>query len=175
MRIVNLAPENLRQLPSSGCAGCAYWHGGIAEDPVETKGQMIRRGQLKGKVAMDEDGAAMGYIQYGPMETYPEYVKLRQGFGAEEITSAWVITCIMTGKDYRGRGVAKSLLQAVLEEAQSQGRTLEAIGMEEANLEVISTGPATIYRQAGFEESGRFRDKYGVNVLLCTRPIQEGV
>lgn len=172
MQIVDVSRATFEQIPGHDCLGCTYWHGRGEGNPAEVRQQLFGEGTLRGKLALDEAGAAMGFVQYGLIEVYPEFTKLRAGFGADVLPGTWVITCIMTHKDYRGRGVSKQLIKSVVEEATGEGRAVEAIGMEQANLEQISTGPAELYRAAGFEELGRFRDKYGINVLLHHNPTK---
>lgn len=170
MKIVEITSENFDLIPKpidgSSCQDCAYWQGSSGGDAAEQKRQSFIRGVLKGKIALDDKGTAMGYIQYGQAESFPLFNKLRRSFTASEAPNAWVITCIMTHGDFRGRGVSQALLKAVIAEAASQNLTLEAVGFENADFNLISGGPASLYRKAGFIEVERFTDKYGINILL---------
>ena len=165
MKIIDVDATNFQQIKKD-CQSCTYWHECDAADPTEARRSMFANARLKGKLAVDDSGTAIGFVQYGPLELYQEFARLRQGFGTELIPGAWVITCLSTDKGHRGKGIAKALVAALIDEASAQGCVLEASGMEDANFEQVSVGPAELYRQLGFQELARFRDKYGVNVLL---------
>lgn len=165
MRVVEVDAQSFALMPD-GCQSCAYWHGCDKGDKAEARREMFAAGTLKGKLALAEDDKVMGFVQYGPSSGFGEFAKLRQGFGVAASPDSLVITCIATQKPYRNLGVAKALVSAVLAEAASADRQVEAAGMEEADFEQISVGPAELYRKLGFCEIGRYRDEYGVNVLL---------
>lgn len=165
MRVVDVDAGNFSLLPG-GCRDCAYWHGCDGEDKAMVRQRMFAGGRLQGKLALDCDGVVMGFIQYGSLDCYREFARLRQGFNTDVCPDSLVITCLATQKPFRGRGVAKALVAAVLAEGRSAGHSVEAAGMEEADFEHISVGPAELYRKMGFREIARYRDKYGVNVLL---------
>jgi GNAT superfamily N-acetyltransferase len=166
LKIVAVDEATFEQVDTLGCLSCTYWHGPIEGDRCEARREMFRAGRCRGKLALTDDGSVMGFIQYGPLASFGNFAKQRHGFGTEISGGAWVIPCVITHKEHRRKGVSRALLNAVLEEAASEGRPLEAIGMEEADFDHISGGPAELYRTAGFEELGRFRNGYGVNVLL---------
>lgn len=166
MKIVTVDETTFEQLNTLGCLSCTYWHGSIEGDRCEARRAMFRADCCRGKLALTDDGAVMGFIQYGPLASFGNFAQSRHGFDMGSPSDAWVIPCIITHKKHRRKGVSRALLNAVLDEATAEGRPLEAIGMEEADFDHISGGPAGLYRTAGFEELGRFRDGYGVNVLL---------
>ncbi|MFZ5825274.1 MAG: GNAT family N-acetyltransferase [Bacillota bacterium] len=166
MKIIAVDEATFEQVHALGCLSCTYWHGPVEGDRCEARREMFRDGRCRGKLALTDDGSAMGFIQYGPLATFPTFAELRHGFDVDIPSHAWVIPCIITHKEHRRQGVSRALLTAVLAEAATEGRTLEVIGMEEADFDHISGGPAGLYRTAGFEQLGQFRDGHGMNVLL---------
>lgn len=170
---VDAATFDLLPQPSmhgSDCRTCTYWQGKPEGDKLAAKRALFEQGQLHGKLATGADGAPIGFVQYGPASSFPAYKRFRREFDAEILPDTWVMTCLMTHRDHRGQGVARALLRAVMEEASANGRTLEAMGMEEADWDHISVGPAKLYASEGFVELGRNRDQYGVNVLARLVP-----
>ena len=72
-----------------------------------------------------------------------------------EIDNAWVIDSVATMPEYRGRGVAESLLQTVLDEGRKQGYSLAQISL------YIGNEPALrLYKKLGFEVIDETRDTY---------------
>ncbi|MDP2871666.1 MAG: GNAT family N-acetyltransferase [Bacillota bacterium] len=175
MIIVPIDEHTFDQIPApamegADCRSCTYWHGKPSGDPVAGRRGMFACGVLRGKLAKAEDGTPMGFIQYGPMSAFPTFMGFRGEFQAEILPDTWVITCIMTNRGFRGRGVARALLQAVLDEAARENRVIEAMGMEKADLEHLSVGPASLYITAGFTELGRSLDPLGISVLARYTP-----
>lgn len=174
-RIVDVDAQTFDQMPppameGATCQDCTYWQGKVGGDRAAIRRALFAQGRLRGKLALDHEGAAVGFVQYGELEAFPTFAELRGGFSAPPSDGAWVITCLMTHRNARGRGVAKALLAAVMAQASLEGKAVEAAGMEQADLEAVSVGPARIYRQAGFTALGTFEDEYGRNVLLRWPP-----
>jgi len=178
-RITDVDAQTFDQMPppameGATCQDCTYWQGQVDGDRAALRRALFAQGTLRGKLALDLDGTAVGFVQYGELEAFPTFAKLRGGFSVQPSEDAWVITCLMTHRSARGRGVAKALLAAVMAQARREGRAVEAAGMEQADMEMVSVGPAKIYRQAGFRELGAFEDEYGRNVLLRWPPPPAG-
>jgi GNAT superfamily N-acetyltransferase len=88
-----------------------------------------REGRAPGLVAYDGD-EAVGWISIGPRE---DYERLAHSTVLKPIDDkpVWSIVCFVVGRRSRGRGVAKTLLDAGIEYARDHGATmLEAYPVE---------------------------------------------
>lgn len=87
--------------------------------------------------------------------------KLRAQFELAPDPDAWAIGCFFVAPAWRGRGLARRLLAAVLDELRRLGaKRVEAFPRQDAAAEAGEqwTGPAALYRDAGFQparEAGR--------------------
>jgi ribosomal protein S18 acetylase RimI-like enzyme len=73
----------------------------------------------------------------------------------KEIDKAWVIDSVATMPEYRGRGIAERLLQAILDEGRKQGYSLAQINMYAGNEPALR-----LYKKLGFEVIEETQDKY---------------
>jgi GNAT superfamily N-acetyltransferase len=71
---------------------------------------------LRVKVALSDDGAPVGMIQYLPSEH-----TFAQGEGLEVVLCTWVHSYKEGPGDFRGRGIGKALLQAAEDDARERG------------------------------------------------------
>jgi GNAT superfamily N-acetyltransferase len=72
--------------------------------------------------------------------------------------SVWAVTCLLTRKGFRKRGISRALAAAAVEHARSHGAcTLEAYPMTTTNalLEELHPGLVDVYAAAGFTEVSR--------------------
>ena len=76
--------------------------------------------------------------------------------GAESVLDESNIGNIVTHKDYRGRGFATRLFNALLEELKEQGITKVFLEVEHDNAPAIA-----LYKRSGFADYGYRRDYYG--------------
>ncbi len=76
--------------------------------------------------------------------------------GAESVLDESNIGNIVTRKDYRGRGIATRLLNALLEDLKVQGITKVFLEVEHDNAPAIA-----LYKRSGFADYGYRRDYYG--------------
>ena len=76
--------------------------------------------------------------------------------GAESVLDESNIGNIVTHKDYRGRGIATRLFNALLEELKEQGITKVFLEVEHDNAPAIA-----LYKRSGFADYGYRRDYYG--------------
>ena len=112
-----------------------------------------------GLVAYDGD-EAVGWISIGPRE---DYERLAHSTVLKPLDDrpVWSIVCFVVGRQARGRGVARKLLEAGVDYAREHGaRLLEAYPVEVA--EGTRVPPGDVYRgtlsmfeQAGFEVAAR--------------------
>jgi ribosomal-protein-alanine N-acetyltransferase len=76
--------------------------------------------------------------------------------GAESVLDESNIGNIVTHKDFRGRGIATRLFNALLEELKAQGITKVFLEVEHDNAPAIA-----LYKRSGFADYGYRRDYYG--------------
>ena len=98
-------------------------------------------GSLVERVA-EEDGqvvatAAILFIEFPPAFTNPTGIR---GY----------ITNMYTSPDYRGKGIATSLLEKLMEEARARNIYMIFLGASKMG--------KPVYRKFGFEESGKWMD-----------------
>ena len=73
----------------------------------------------------------------------------------KEIAGAWVVDSVAILPEYRGKGVAAKLLDAILEKGKTQGHSKAQVNM------YIGNEPALhLYRKSGFEIIEEKRDDY---------------
>ena len=76
--------------------------------------------------------------------------------GAESVLDESNIGNIVTNKDYRGRGIATRLFDALLKELKEQGIVKVFLEVEHDNAPAIA-----LYEKSGFTKYGHRRDYYG--------------
>lgn len=76
--------------------------------------------------------------------------------GAESVLDESNIGNIVTHKDYRGRGIATRLFDALLKELKEQGIVKVFLEVEHDNAPAIA-----LYEKSGFTKYGHRRDYYG--------------
>ena len=109
------------------------------------------------------DGEPAGWCAVEPRPNYAGLVRVSRVPWAgrdEDRTdeSVWAVTCLLTRKQYRRRGVSRALAAAAVEHARSHGaRALEAYPMTttDALLEELHPGLYDVYAAAGFTEVSR--------------------
>lgn len=88
----------------------------------------------------DEGGEAVGYASYGPFRT-------GEGYGRTVENSIYV------RQDRQGRGIARTLMQALITEAQNQGRHTMMAGIGLPN-----GASVRLHESLGFVEVGRLKE-----------------
>jgi GNAT superfamily N-acetyltransferase len=111
-------------------------------------------GRAPGLVAY-ESGAAVGWISIGPREDY-ERLAHSKVLAPVDATPVWSIVCFVVGRQARGRGVARTLLDAGIAYARDHGAVaIEAYPIEIPDGErvpsaIVFRGTLTMYERAGF-------------------------
>ncbi len=143
-------------------------HRRVMKDAVK---DTARDGRAPGLVAYDGD-EAVGWISIGPRE---DYERLAHSTILKPVDDkpVWSIVCFVVGRQSRGRGVARALLDAGIAYAREHGATmLEAYPVEVPEGERIPAanlyqGTLAMFERAGFEIVAR-RPRPG---SATTRPI----
>jgi GNAT superfamily N-acetyltransferase len=110
-------------------------------------------------VAYERDDA-VGWVSVGPREDY-ERLAYSKVLAPIDETPVWSIVCFVVGRRWRGRGVARALLDAAVGYARDHGATtLEAYPVDVADGERIGVGEAdrgtlAMFQRAGFTEVAR--------------------
>ena len=99
-----------------------------------------RQGRGFPVLVADEDGAVLGFASYGDYRPWDGYLHT-------------VEHSIYVHPNAQGRGLGRTLLAALLERAEAQGKRVMVAGIEASNAASIA-----LHRRAGFEEAGVLRD-----------------
>jgi GNAT superfamily N-acetyltransferase len=108
------------------------------------------------------DGEPVGWCAVEPRTAYPRLVRTRTPWtGRDEDKtddSVWAVTCFITRKGFRKRGITYALARATIEFARSRGaRALEAYPMitepgKEITWGELHVGSRNVFADAGFTE-----------------------
>ena len=155
-RIGELTLESLRDLPHR-CRGCVFWELSpleraiaIEADPEFEKEVWCSTVTLHhgtcGKTATI-DGRLVGYALAGPPDVFPR----SESFPARVSKDAWFLATAYVLPDAVGRGVGKSLVQAVLREAKERGKRALECFADRAWAGPDCLLPAGFCEQVGFK------------------------
>lgn len=117
---------------------------------------LVQAGVFTGLLAY-EGAQAVGWLSFGPRE---DYAKLARSPVMKPVDDqpVWSVICFVVRPTHRGRGVARALLAAAMQEARQRGVTLEAYPVDKAGPlddDTLWFGPASLYTEAGFTEVAR--------------------
>ena len=110
--------------------------------------------QAPGLMAFDGD-RAVGWVSLGPRTDFERIVRSRV-IPTVDDRPVWSVVCFAVSEAARGRGVARTLLEAAVEHARTQGATaVEAYPVRLAADEAIHpdaafTGTLPLFERAGF-------------------------
>lgn len=137
----------------------------------ESAESLIKEGIMHGYLAYD-DGLAIGWCNANERQNYIRVGSFDPGKQQKEdyyISSGEKgkiksLVCFEIAPGYRGKGVAKALLQRVCEDAKSEGFELVEVypQLSEAYSPLDFNGPVTMYQNAGFEEA----DRHGKTIVM---------
>ncbi len=149
------------------CGGCwCMWWKLKRSQFVQGKGKgnkkafkkSIEKGEIPGLIAY-ADGEPVGWCAVAPREQYPTLERSRVLKRVDE-APVWSVVCFFVAKPFRGRGVTKHLLRAVVEYARKSGaKIVEGYPIEPKKGHMpdvfVYTGLASAFRSAGFVEVAR--------------------
>lgn len=125
------------------------WGARTAEQNMALRKELFARGEDDGYLAYDGDDP-VGWCQVGPRDRLG---KLVEQYGLEPDPDVWAITCFYVAQTARGQGVARVLLETVVEDLRARGvARLEAFPRKEDSSDplVVWTGPRSLFEHAGF-------------------------
>lgn len=130
--------------------------GPVLPSDAPRKLQLLARGKaVFGSYAkvLEADGVPAAYCQFGPLSAYPRAQRVRDLY--PKLPSAplpAVITCIATTTTARGRGLARQLVAAVVEDLTARGfSAVEAYPEPEARPDATSAAHPAFWKTCGFE------------------------
>lgn len=163
-----------------GC-WCMYYRlsGAGHEVPRRTTRAKAYRRRLKALVDAGQPPGLIGYrgkvpvgwVSLGPRE---DYAKLARSPVMRPVDgrSVWSIICFVVPSEYRGRGVARTLLDGAVSYARKRGaRFVEAYPVDRpdrSNDETMWFGAKSMYDKAGFVEVARRKPQRPVVRLELT-------
>lgn len=115
--------------------------------------EMIKRGEMQGYLAY-HDGAVVGWCNANDREKFKYVTEMfrRVGYRATD-TKVKSVFCFLTAPEYRGKGVAKLLLERVCLDAAKDGYTaVEAYPFADKGFEYQYHGTSGMYERSGFSE-----------------------
>jgi GNAT superfamily N-acetyltransferase len=102
---------------------------------------------------LEADGVPAAYCQFGPLSAYPRAQRVRDLY--PQLPSSplpAVITCIATTAEARGRGLAKSLVLAVVDDLTGRGfSAVEAYPEPHAAPDATSAANPAFWQSCGFD------------------------
>ncbi|HEY6057483.1 MAG TPA: GNAT family N-acetyltransferase [Candidatus Limnocylindrales bacterium] len=140
---------------------CMYWRLRARDFAASTSAQnrdglrrLAGRQPAPGLVAYD-GGRAVGWIGLGPREDF-ERLERSTLLGRVDDRAVWSIVCFVVARSRRGRGIARTLLDAAIDFAASRGaEALEAYPADTASRRISAaaayTGTLPMFEQAGFD------------------------
>ncbi len=125
-----------------------------------------------------EDGRHVGYLIYqghnlvgwtgsGPKISFP-FLKTKLGSRLSEFSNdTWSIGCLAVQKNFRGKGMADLIVQAVIEKARDSGAVaVEAYPVRPFHEPRVFRGTQRLYERLGFSEAGADQDGAHEVVLM---------
>lgn len=131
-------------------AGWEGWGERTSEENLRLREGLFARGAKDGYL-LYVDGAPAAWCQASPRDELPG---IRADFELEPDPGAWAVSCFFVAPGHRRRGLARRLLEAVLDQLRGLGATrVEAYpritDSEEAG--ELWNGPEAMFRALGFE------------------------
>lgn len=150
------------------CAGCwcMFWRiprkefdANKSPDNKKLMRKIVEKGNSPGIIAFDGP-APIGWCSFAPRD---EYIRLENSRILKPVDEqeVWSVSCFFIDREYRGKGVASSLLAAAVKEARRRGaKILEGYPVEPKEGKKYPAafawhGVPEIFRSAGFKEVAR--------------------
>ena len=126
------------------------WSQRSASDNRRLRDDLIAAGTFDGYLAFD-GAQAVGWCQALPRDRLK---KIGRQFDLPREDGTWAIGCFFIHPEHRRRGIARQLLQALIEDLPRRGaRQVEAYPKRVSNAEAgdLWNGPEALFRAFGFE------------------------
>lgn len=135
--------------------------GRTREDNREAKRAHTERGSVHQVLVYDEDGACVGWCQFGSPAELPRIKNAAAYARSATTVPDWRIGCIFTGGRHRGRGVARAAVTGALDAIRDAGGgVVEAYPEQTTDRppqrgSYLHTGPEELYAALGFVRDRR--------------------
>lgn len=126
------------------------WGERTASENLELRRELFARGEHDGYL-LYVDAEPVAWCQAGPRD---RLAKLVQQFELEPDPNTWAVTCFLLAPEQRGKGLARRLLNGVLEDLRARGvQRVEAFPKRGEGLDAADlwNGPERMFAAAGFE------------------------
>ena len=158
--------------PNGAMAGCwcmwwrlkrKDWEANQHEGNRAAMQALVDGGTVPGLLAYDGQ-QAIGWVSVAPREDFP-VLQRSPVLKPVDDQPVWSIVCFYVHRDYRGQGLMRYLLDAVIDYAREQGaRLIEGYPYDpqgRADLSNVSafTGLLSVFEEAGFVEVARRSEK----------------
>jgi GNAT superfamily N-acetyltransferase len=166
------------------CAGCwcmywgrlkADWDSGRGDANRRALEKEMRAGHTHAVLAFAGD-ETVGWCRVGPRDGFPRLGKSRKLKRAQSPEATWSVVCFFVRRDWRGKGVGRSLLEAAAAHAFAQGAAVvEGYPVRPATSakrlpDVFAwTGTRSLFETAGFRPAADSVDA-GRPVYVRTAP-----
>lgn len=173
--IVPVTPERWADLeilfgPKGAMAGCwcMWWRQTRREFEAQHGEQnrlamraIVERGDVPGLLAY-MGGVPAGWVSVAPRPAFASLQRSRTLKPVDD-TAAWAIVCFFIGKEHRGQGLMRTLIEAACDYARSQGApAIEAFPEDQAGERTVPDafsaafmGSRRAFEAAGFVEVAR--------------------
>jgi|LSQX01.2.fsa_nt_gb GNAT superfamily N-acetyltransferase len=121
----------------------------------ECAAEFIKRGKMKGYLAYD-GGKVIGWCNANDKSAYDNVNITLPADETEEGKRVMSIACFCIAPDYRGKGVASKLLEAVCLDAAEEGYDFIETYPFEKDENMSYLGPVSMYKKQGFEAYKQF-------------------
>lgn len=159
IKIKDVTHANFNEIPSPSprvsCKSCDFWEGGSSvpePDPLmkeESKKSRISQKVIHAKILYG-NGRAIGYSQYGRTTAFPRCLAWRTQFRTPVAKEGFIVTCVSIQREFRGRGLATSLLASVVSDLKSKGVKVIEACVQKPYSDRFSMGPEKLYMKCGF-------------------------
>lgn len=164
VKIVDITKKNFDQIPRPAdrrynCQECFFWMGkedGKLDLVKQKKRWFLKNGERHGSLGKlllwGKRQKPIGFIQLGPISEFETAIIFYRDV-APIPRNGWCITCIAINTNYRGRGLAKRLINNVLRDLKRRGvRTVDVYPVKKPkSLNQIPCGPVALWKDLGFE------------------------
>jgi GNAT superfamily N-acetyltransferase len=141
------------------------WGERTVEENLALRITLFERGEHDGLLALAA-GEPVGWCQLGRRD---RLVKLVAQLELTPDSSVWAVSCFLVAPAWRGRGVARALLDAAVKDARAAGASrLEGYPRTAADLDAADawTGVVPLFEGAGFERVGEAGPRTVVSLVL---------
>jgi GNAT superfamily N-acetyltransferase len=164
VKIVEINTKNFDLIPRPAdrrfnCQECFFWMGkmdGKLDLAKQKKSWFLRNAKKYGSLGKvllwGKRQKPVGFIQFGPIAEFETAIIFYRDI-APTPRNGWCITCLAIDTKYRGKGLAKRLVNNVLRDLRRRGvRTVDAYPVKKPrSLNQIPCGPVVFWEKLDFE------------------------